>query len=175
MDTEVEDHQAHTDRHQWVAMAEEGAVDAHPHRAEDGEGGVEAEGGEDVAEVTLVTGLVRTRDPEVGVREGVCHDHRTAGHPHEHHRAGVAVEVAMAGGTRHLEEEEGTGPLEEGAPATTRTTAHGPGVGAEIAGKSLISYPIYPIMRRCSGSCSIISFLGLCTVTVTEFDRLHLS
>lgn len=176
MDTEAEGRQAHTDHHQWAVTGEEGAVDAHPRREGDGEGGAEAEGGEDEEAVTMDTDLARTRGPGAGVRVGACHDHHTAGHPHGHHRAEGAVEVAMAGGTHHLEEEEGAGPLEEGAQATTRTTARDPGVEAEITDNfSLFSCPTYPIIRRRSGSCSTISLSGRCPVTFAVFNRLHSS
>jgi hypothetical protein len=133
MGMQVEDRQAHTDHHQWVAMEVGGAVGGRPHPEEDGEEEAEEEEEEDAAVVTLATDPVRTRDPGVGARAGACRDHRTADHLHGHHRAEGAAEVATAGEIHHPEEEGEVVAVEEEAQATTRTTVRGREAGAEIA------------------------------------------
>jgi hypothetical protein len=110
---------------------------------EDGEAGVEEEGGEDAAVVTSDTGRAHTRDPGAGVRAEACRDHHTADPLHEHRRADEVVEVAMAEETRRREEEEGAVEVGEGAPAMIHTTAHGHGAGAETADSTMLAAGYY--------------------------------
>jgi hypothetical protein len=139
MDMEAEDHQAHTDHHQWAAMGVEEAEGDRLHLVEDGEGGAEDEGGVDAEAETSGTDRAHTRDLGAGVRAGACHDHHTANRHHEHHHAEGAAEVAMADEIHRLEEEEGAA-VEGEAQAMTRTTVLGQGAGAESAGSSRICW-----------------------------------
>ena len=145
MGMEAEDHLERTDPHQWAAMEVGEDADDRLHRAADGEEGAGVEAEEDVGAEILGTDRAPTLGPGAGHPGGASHDHRIADHRQEHRRAveEVVEEAATGKGYHHREEEVEVVAVaeeeEEGeggeAQVTTRTTAHGPVVGAETADK----------------------------------------
>lgn len=156
-------------------MEAEGAVGDRRHHEEDGEDAAEEEAEVDAVVVTSGTDLVRTQDPEAGVRAGACHDHLIAGHLHGHRRAEGAAEVGTAGETHHREEEAGAVVVVEGgARAMTHTTARDPGVEAEIADSlCFLDWSLFLSNRLRIGSCSITRLSSRCPLTVAMFDPWH--